>query len=145
MFSTARVSRSSFKRVTSPGFYTASISSTRTVKILRTPLVSCFYSTFPSASTETPLSALPPLPEESEWRQIFNRPGSYVALRDRVSIRNPKTARALAESFTNWTKPLREADKVIGKGRSAKGAPKVIIEAFPGTLGLLLHVSSPPY
>jgi len=60
-------------------------------------------------------SAFPPLPEESEWRTIFN-PSSPGA-RERISIRNPKTADALAESFLSWTNVKQ---------------PRVVIEAFPG-------------
>ena len=86
-----------------------------------------------SDSNEIPLTAIPPLPDQSEWRAIFNPPGGSIGLRERVSLRNPQTARTLAEGFTKWTKPLLKADEAEGKGRAAKGAPKVIIEAFPGT------------
>jgi hypothetical protein len=135
MLSTARVS--SLKRVTPSGFHPASISSARTVQILCSPSVSCLYSTSTSTPKETPLSALPPLPEQSEWRSIFYPPRGSIPLRDRVSIRNPESARTLAEHFTRWTEPLIEADGAMGKGKAAKGAPKIIIEAFPGALGFL--------
>ncbi|KAF9643790.1 S-adenosyl-L-methionine-dependent methyltransferase [Thelephora ganbajun] len=140
MFSTVRVSRSSLKRVPRSGFIPTSVSSTRTVLVLYTALGSSPYSTStpnPSSpstsnSNETPLSALPPLPSQSEWRSIFNPPGASLGLRERISIRNPHTARSLAEGFTRWTKPLFEADEAKGKANLVKGAPKIIIEAFPG-------------
>ena len=65
---------------------------------------------------------------------MFSPPGASIGLRERVSIRSPLTAKSLAEGFTKWTKPLLRADEAMGKGKAAKGAPKVIIEAFPGTL-----------
>ena len=133
MLSTARVSRSPFLRVAPSALHLTSVSSSRTVQITHTISASRLYSTSTPTSKETPLSALPPLPEESEWRPIFNPPRTSTVLRERISIRNPKTARALAEHFTNWTKPLLKADEAMGKGKIAKGAPKIIIEAFPGT------------
>ncbi len=42
-----------------------------------------------------------------------------VALRDRVSVANPDTARMIAESFL-------EGDSI------AAGSDKIVIEAFPG-------------
>ena len=139
MLSTSRVSRSSLKRVRRLQF-----NLTRAVPVFHAAEVPCQYSTTTTTSTSdsslstsestiTPLSALPPLPEESEWRQIFYPHGASVGLRERVSIRNPQSASALAEAFTRWTKPLLKVDEVTGKGKTAKGAPKIIIEAFPGT------------
>lgn len=131
------ISTSPLKRVASSGFHPVSITSTCRVQILKTALLSCLYSTSSTPiSKEIPLSSLPPLPEQSEWRSVFVPPRSASTLRERVSIRNPQTAGTLAERFTTWTKPLLKADKAMGKGKAAKGAPRVIIEAFPGTLGL---------
>jgi len=130
MFSTSLVSRSSLRRLPRSGFNQGSVSSTRVDKILHTATGSFPYSTSTSNPNGIPLSALPPLPDQSEWRPVFNPPSSPLALRERISIRNPDTARALAEGFTRWTKPLIKAD---GSGSVSKRAPKVIIEAFPGT------------
>lgn len=138
MLSAVCVSGSRLGRVAPSGFHPTFTSPTRPVQIIHTPSISCLYSTSTSASKKTPLSALPPLPEQSEWRSIFNPPGSSVALRDRISIRNPQTARTLAEHFIKWTTPLLKADETMGKGKVAKGAPRVIIEAFPGTSGCFL-------
>ncbi|KAI0812800.1 S-adenosyl-L-methionine-dependent methyltransferase [Irpex lacteus] len=57
------------------------------------------------------------LPPHSEWRSVFSPMG--VALRDRVSVANPDTARMIAESFL-------EGDSI------AAGSDKIVIEAFPG-------------
>ncbi|KAI0046065.1 S-adenosyl-L-methionine-dependent methyltransferase [Auriscalpium vulgare] len=64
---------------------------------------------------------LPPIPPPDEWRKAF--PLSTAAARDRVSIRNPATAVAVARAFIN------------GDGTKT-GQPKTVIEAFPGP-GLL--------
>ena len=141
MLSSSHVSRPSLKCVPRSGFNPTSVRSMRTILILHKALSSLPYSTStsnpssPSVSNpnETPLSALPPLPDQSEWRPIFNPPRACVGLRERISIRNPKTARTLAEGFTKWTKPLINANEARRTGGAAKGAPKIIIEAFPGT------------
>ena len=133
MFSATRTSRLSLKRVPRLRLDPTPVSSTRTALILHTTAGPSPYSTSTSNANETPLSALPPLPDQAEWRKVFNPPGGTVALRERACIRNPKSARALAEGFTQWTKPFLKADEAKGKGRGAKGVPKVIIEAFPGT------------
>jgi hypothetical protein len=53
------------------------------------------------------------LPPISHWDTCF--PQKNSAIRDRVSVRNPKTAAAIAESF-------------VPKGSCAK----IVLEAFPG-------------
>ena len=58
-----------------------------------------------------------PLPPEYEWRSRF--PYTAVAVRDRISVRNPDTASILAEGF-------------LTKKSIAAGKNKVIIEAYPG-------------
>lgn len=134
-----RFSKSSLRHAPRSCLNSTLVSSTRRVLIPHTTSGLSSYSTSipstPSASesNETPLTALPPLPDQSEWRTIFNPPGSSLWMRERVSLRNPQTARILAEGFTKWTKPLLKAGEAEGKGRVAKGAPKIIIEAFPGT------------
>ena len=138
MLSTARVSRSSPKRIPRSGLNPTSAPSIRTILLLHIVSGSSLYSTSTRSSStsnanETPLSALPPLPDQSEWRPIFNPLGASLGLRERISLRNPSTARTLAEGFTKWTKPLIQADEAQGRGKNAKGAPKIIIEAFPGT------------
>lgn len=60
-------------------------------------------------------SPLPLLPEQSEWRTVFNP--AQVGVRERISIRNPDTAALLAKNFLSWTK-VKE--------------PRIVIEAFPG-------------
>ena len=145
MLSKTRVSRLPLQRAACSGFNQGSASSISIARILHKASISCPYSTTPSDSKETPLSTLHPLPEQSEWRRVFNPPGSPIGLRERVSIRNPETARTLAEGFTNWTKPLLKADEAMGKGKAAKGAPKTIIEAFPGAVLLYcpVHILTP--
>jgi hypothetical protein len=59
-------------------------------------------------------TGLPPLPATAqEWKKAF--PSNTLALRDRISIRNPETAAQLANAFV----PDGQKDKVI-------------VEAFPG-------------
>lgn len=58
-----------------------------------------------------------PLPPDDEWRTRF--PANAVAVRDRVTVRNPDTASLLAEGYLTG--------KSIGAGHD-----KVIIEAYPG-------------
>ncbi len=59
---------------------------------------------------------LPPLPPQDQWRKHF--PYVNVARRDRVFVRSPQAARAIAQSLFRST-------PTSGKG-------KVVVEAFPG-------------
>lgn len=70
-------------------------------------------------------SNLPPLPPIDDWLSHF--PFASIQLRDRISIRNPLSAIHIARSF------------VDGKITSTEN-PKVIVEAFPGTLMLSSRV-----
>lgn len=73
------------------------------------------WTTRPSVDPPTP-SAVPPLPPLSQWKSIFPvQVHNQVFLRERVSIKNPRSARMIAESFV--PNGLRD---------------QVIIEAFPG-------------
>lgn len=61
--------------------------------------------------------SLPPLPPIDDWLSHF--PFASVAVRDRISIRDPVAAINVARSFVDAKK-------------TSTGNPKVVIEAFPG-------------
>ena len=126
-------SGSSLKRAPRSGFNPMSVLSTRVVKILHTSPGSFLHSTSASNQNGVPLSALPPLPDQSEWRQMFNASSGHSGLRERISVSNPEIARALADEFTSWTKPFINTGGINGNKSVSKGAPKSIIGAFPGT------------
>ena len=64
-------------------------------------------------------SSLPPLPPINDWLSHF--PYGSVAVRDRISIRDPVSAIHVARSF-------------VDSKKTSTGNPKVVIEAFPGAL-----------
>ena len=69
------------------------------------------------------LPSVPPLPPQDQWRTHF--PYVTVARRDRVFLRSPQAARAVAQSL------FRSTSSSSGKG-------KVVIEAFPGPFRLFM-------
>ena len=71
----------------------------------------------PVARAYSSLPSLPPLPPQDEWRKTF--PHFRVTRRDRVFLRAPEAARAVANSLFTTT------PATSGKG-------KVVVEAFPG-------------
>lgn len=75
-------------------------------------------------------SSLPPLPPLGDWLSHF--PYGSIAVRDRISIRNPLSAIHLAHSFVDTKK-------------TSTGKPKVVIEAFPGALILSSREHAFPY
>ncbi|KAI0035850.1 S-adenosyl-L-methionine-dependent methyltransferase [Vararia minispora EC-137] len=64
-----------------------------------------------------PLSHLPPTPPSNIWVRYFS--DKPVAVRDRVTISNPRTAVEVAKAF-------------IGGNTTHSNEPKIVIEAFPG-------------
>ncbi|KZT71045.1 S-adenosyl-L-methionine-dependent methyltransferase [Daedalea quercina L-15889] len=61
-------------------------------------------------------SSLPPLPPPEEWSKTFDVTNTN---RDRACVKNPETARLLANSF-------------LGDTSSVGGEGKIVIETFPG-------------